>query len=179
MKYLTKATLRAAGRAIIATVRSYKSDGAPRSERGLDPVLYAYLLACGLDVRRQTQVRVKGKKVRIDFETRGSNPAFIEWAVRPPMGGRQLSGAPNAKELEKLSRIPNVRKRTGQYRHASRSRYLLLVDLTIGASQQLLIDPTQAEYKAVRLGPGKFVRESVTVVYEHEAASFSFRWKAK
>lgn len=179
MAYLTRPMLVDAATAIIATVRSYKSRGAPRNERALDPVLFAYLLGRGLKVKRQAEVQVRGQRLRIDFYTKGFNPAVVEWAVRPPRGGQQLGAIQNRSEIQKLSRIPsNKRRLVGRTKYSSRSRYLLLVDLT-PARLVLNKDDLEGNYKQVTLGPGRYVRENVTVLYVHETDNFSFRWKAK
>jgi len=160
---LTYPLLIDAAKAILATVASYTAPGAPRGERTLDPVLFGFLLGADTQVDRQVSVIVAGKKRRIDFRCRGNNPANLEWALRPRNGGGQLSAKSNASEIRKLSRTTNAR------------RYLLLIDLapTPWSKKELA-----ADYKTITLGPGKYIRHSVTVVYVHEDSHFKIIWKA-
>jgi hypothetical protein len=109
-------------------------------------------------------VKVGGKNRRIDFRCKGTNPANLEWAVRPAVNGGQLSAKSNSAEIKKLSRTTKAR------------RYLLLVDLTPPHLARLKSD-LKAEYDTIRLGRGKYARHSVTVVYVHRTVRFKFLWR--
>ncbi len=163
-KTLTYPLLLKAAAAIIAIADSYKSSGAPKTERALDPALYVFLLGAGTHVERQVSVRVAKKKQRIDFRCKGTNPANLEWALRPAANGGQLSARSNETEIKKLSRTSNAR------------RYLLLIDLTRD-SLAMQKETLAEEYASSRLGQGRYPRHSVTVVYVHRACRFKFIWR--
>lgn len=163
-KTLTFQLLQRAADAVIGVVDSYRSRGAPRSERTLDPALYSFLVGAGTHVERQVPVLVGGRRRRIDFRCKGTNPANLEWALRPSRSGAQLGAQSNASEVKKLSRTSNAR------------RYLLLVDLTparLVKSREELI----GDYATIALGPGKYARHSVTVVYVHRTFRCKFIWR--
>jgi hypothetical protein len=161
---LTYPMLLQAAHAILDTVDSYCSKGAPRSERTLDPVLFGFLLGANTKVDRQVSITVAGVHRRVDFRCRGNNPANLEWVVRPTEGGGQLSARKNTDEIKKLSRSVNAR------------RYLLLLDLTPSGSE-LSKESLESDYRTITLGPGKYPRHSVTVVYVHRQSEFKFMWR--
>ena len=141
----------------------------PNSERGLDPLLYAYLKAAHPRVRvtRQMNIHFSGssRPSRIDFRLGGSNPSVVELAVRPWNGAQQLQGPQNLSELRKLSKVPITQ---------AKRRILLLVDLKKGALSK---DFLKATYDPLHAGQGKKVRHTVTVVYVHQSSSFWFTWR--
>jgi hypothetical protein len=102
---------------------------------------------------------------RIDYRYGGSNPAVIEFAVRPATGGPQLYGSQNRSELRKLTRVPQSK---------ARRRYLLLLDLYRSAIDSLALKPT---YDLVHAGQGRFQRHSVRVIYVSSSLQYNFLWR--
>lgn len=156
----------AAGKALIELRDDYSNP--PNSERGLDPLIYAYLRASHpkLKVARQIHVQFSNssRPSRIDYRVGGSNPTVIELAVRPPHGIQQLHGPQNLSELKKLSKVPMSK---------ARRRILLLIDLKAHSLSRAFL---KATYDPLHAGKGKKVRHPVTVVYVHRFSNFWFTW---
>lgn len=154
-----------AARALINLRDDYHNP--PKTERGLDPIFYGYITAAHpkVKVTRQHYVRFYGSKApsRIDFRFGGTNPTFLELAIRPKNGQQQLCGPQNKSELVKLSKAPRAKR-----------RILLLVDLK---STPMKIDGIKPTYDAIHAGPGRKERHSVTIVYVHRSIDYSFTWK--
>jgi hypothetical protein len=138
---------------------------APHREMLVDPALYAFLEAKFGKMTRQMPIRLGDSHKRIDFRHGGSNPVAIEFAVRPPKGGGQLYGSQNASELRKLSRLSQTK---------AKLRALLLMDLHSTPHDETDLART---YENVTLGPGRYVRRPVSVIYVHESGSWQFTWK--
>ena len=159
----------AAARAMIQLRKHYSNP--PKTERGLDPIFFGYLTAAHPDVtvRRQVHVKFHGaaKPSRIDFRLGGSNPTYLELAVRPAAGQQELCGPQNHSELLKLSKIVPSK---------GRRRILLLVDLKKAPMTRAKLKGT---YDPLHAGPGKKARHPVTVVYVHESSHFAFTWNPK
>ncbi|AGG88994.1 hypothetical protein R2APBS1_1870 [Rhodanobacter denitrificans] len=157
---------RAAGHALI-TMRMHYSNP-QTTERGLDPIFYAYLTGAhpGVPVSRQKHVHFHrvAKPSRIDFRIGSTSPTVLELAVRKPTGMSELYGPTNHSELIKLSKIP---------RSQAAARILLLIDL---APAPITQDALRASYAPLHAGRGRKVRESVTVVYVHGELDYSFCW---
>lgn len=117
-----------------------------RNEREFDQIFYGYLKGCFASMRRQHPVRMYGSRRphRIDFRQGGTQPAVIELAVRPAIGGSQLHGSSNQSELRKLARVK---------RSAAQTRFLLLVDLS---SHPLSRAALKATYDPLHAGRGRF-----------------------
>lgn len=159
----------AAAQALIRLRKDYSNP--PKSERGLDPIFYGYITAAhpNVTVTRQSHITFYGatKPSRIDFRLGGTNPTYLELAVRPANGQQQLCGPQNHDELVKLSKIiPSKGKR----------RILLLVDLKKKPMSEIQL---KESYVPLNAGPGKKARHPVTVVYVHESIDYSFTWKPK
>lgn len=158
-----------AAKALIDLRKHYSNP--PKTERGLDPIFFGYITAAHpkVKVTRQSHISFSGspKPSRIDFRIGGSNPTYLELAVRPANGQQELCGPQNHAELRKLSKvIPSKGKR----------RILLLVDLKRTA---MTVAKLKGTYTPLNAGPGKKARYAVTVVYVHATTSFSFTWKPK
>jgi hypothetical protein len=140
---------------------------ASRREMLIDPVIYAYLSGQFGLMSRQHWMRLYGRPrpQRIDFRYGGSNPAVIEFAVRPPSGGSHLYGSQNLSELRKLTRVPQSR---------ARRRYLLLLDRYRDPIQRSNL---KASYDPLNAGRGRFRRTSVRVVYVHAVLQYDFLWR--
>jgi hypothetical protein len=140
----------------------------PKQERTLDPLFYAYLKGHlgNVKVSRQEPIRFHGSThpSRIDFRVGGSNPTFVELAVRPSLGIQELMGPQNLKELKKLSKIrPAIARR----------RMLILLDLKGKPLEKGKLKPS---YDPLHVGPGRRERHPVTVIYVHEELQYSFTW---
>lgn len=158
-----------AGQALIKLRKHYSNP--PKSERGLDPIFFGYITAAHskVTVTRQSHVTFHGatRPSRIDFRLGGTNPTYLELAVRPANGQQELCGPQNLDELVKLSKIiPSKGKR----------RILLLVDLK---KKPMAKGKLEDSYAPLHAGPGKKARHPVTVVYVHESTSYSFTWMPK
>lgn len=142
---------------------------APDREMLLDPMVYGYLQGRFGAMQRQHRLYVSGssRPKRIDFRHGTSNPAVIEFAVRPPRGGGQLHGSQNVRELRKLTRVPQRR---------AKRRMLLLLDLY---RRSIPIEALKPTYDVVNAGPGRFRRHSVRVVYVHRDESYHFLWRPR
>lgn len=147
-------------------ILAYKS--APKTERGLDPALFAFLQARFGGMTRQIHLRMKGYHLpqRIDFRHGSRHSVFIEFAVRPPSGGPQLSAKQNHHELRKLTRVPPSE---------ASMRVLLLMDLAPSCIGEKTL---RESYAALNAGPGKFNRSPVSIIYVHRTleAPLIFRW---
>jgi len=143
-----------------------KYSNPPHKELLVDAILFAYLSGRFSKVNRQHKVYLYGssRPQRIDFRCGNSNPIVLELAVRPPVGGGQLSGSQNIKELKKLCRVSHTQ---------ARLRALLLLDL---AEKPLHKDALMSTYEPLHSGPGKFKRSSVRVIYVHRQNRFNFSW---
>lgn len=168
-KMFGTAQAKAAAQALIRLRKHYSNP--PKTERGLDPIFFGYITAAhpNVTVTRQSHVTFYGatKPSRIDFRLGGSNPTYLELAVRPADGKQQLCGPQNHEELVKLSKIvPSKGKR----------RILLLVDLKAKPMDKFKL---KQSYDPLHAGPGKKARHPVTVVYVHDSLSYSFTWKPR
>lgn len=166
--HVSVSAVKKAAREVIDLLGEYAGKHVPSREMLIDPVLYALLRGRHEKVKRQHTlplVKKRKKAKRIDFRCGGSNPAVLEFAVRPPKGGGQLYGSQNVSELRKLTRVPKTQ---------ARLRILLLVDL---CANPLDVGNLKATYKCVSSGPGKFARQAVRVVYVHRSVEASFPWR--
>ncbi len=135
------------------------------TEQDANLLVYGFLSARLADVRREWRICVAGRKhpLRIDFRIGGTNPAVVEFALRPKTGhGTALSVASNVDELKKLGRVSSTK---------ARWRYLLLIDLR---SKPLVRAHLKGSYDAANLGVGRFPRESVRVIYAHRTDVYDF-----
>jgi len=105
------------------------------------------------------------RPARIDYRVGGTNPVLIELAVRPEDGASQLYGSQNKPELVKLTRIPQSR---------AKLRALLLMDLKPEPLQRNRLKQT---YDCISVGPGRFERNPVRVLYVHKESQFHFLWR--
>ena len=139
---------------------------APRNELPIDPILYSYLHGRFDSMQRQHYVHLYGsdKPKRIDFRYGGSNPVVMEFAVRPPTGGAQLTAKQNLTELRKLCRVT---------RNEAKLRSLLLIDLYWKPQDK---EKLKMAYDLEHAGPGKFERHPVRVIYVHKQETFDFSW---
>jgi len=156
------------GRAAMELMELLVYKSAPKTERGLDPALFAFLQARFGGMTRQIHLRMKGYRLpqRIDFRHGTNNFVFIEFAVRSPDGGSQLGAKQNHHELRKLTRVPPSE---------ASMRVLLLMDL---ASSCIGEKTLRDSYAALNAGPGKFNRSPVSIIYVHRKldAPLIFRW---
>jgi hypothetical protein len=153
---------------VISLLAEYRGKGAPKKERAVDPVFYAFLKAELAGASRQHCVYMYGsaKPHRIDFRTGGTNPSVIELAVRPPKGGYELDGPHNLTELRKLARVKQDQ---------AKMRFLLLTDLS--SKGPLDRAKLKGSYDPLHAGRGKFSRNPIRVVYVHSDGHFNFVWK--
>ena len=153
---MTLTSIREAALEVLRILDDYSGGHVGRREMLLDPVLYGYFEGRFGHMARQHHVQFHGaqRPRRIDFRRGTSNPAVIEFAVRPPSGHATLYGSQNRAELRKLCRVPQT---------TARLRVLLLVDLY---TTPLTEDKPRATSDAIGSGPGNFVRRSVRIVYE-------------
>ena len=156
-----------AARAVVELRRHYSNP--PKTERGLDPILFGYLRGAypKVSVTRQMQITFSSsmRPSRIDFRVGGTNPTVLEFAVRPADGQQQLNGPQNHQELLKLSKVvPSKAKR----------RILLLLDLKKTPVQKRAL---KLAYDKLNAGRGRKARHPVTVVYVHTASQYSFCWR--
>ena len=141
------------------------------NERAVSPLVHAYLQGYFVGVYREYEAPVGRSATRVDFRfgdwPHGSNPCVMELAVRGTRTNQScLSASTNRPELAKLSRFARDR--------ASGGRLLLLLDFGVHA---LARDRVLQQYKAEHLGPGRFDRSNVSVLYVHRDSDYNFVWK--
>lgn len=140
-----------------------------QTEMAADPMVYGLMEAAFGAVARQHYIWMGtgSRPKRIDFRIGGNNPVVLEFALRPIDGTIQLYGSQNAAELRKLSRVPTSKART---------RVLLLIDLYARSPHDRAT--LKKSYDDVRLGPGRFHRKSVQIIYANSCGThFTFRWR--
>jgi hypothetical protein len=142
------------------------------SEADVGRILHAYLRGKFAGVSTECSVNMGTYEGKIDFRfgdpPYGGNKCVVELAVRNTNHGQQLLAVQNKTELKKLSRYPASRAQT---------RVLLLLDLGHDPLQQ---ERLQRGYRKLNhLGPGKFPRRPVSVVYVHRDLDYRFIWRAK
>jgi hypothetical protein len=137
-------------------------------EGDIAKVLHAYLIGRHSGVRKEYPIK-PGAKQRIDFRfgdrPHGTNPCVLELAVRNSYGGSQLLAGQNKTELRKLSMFPKT---------IAQTRVLLLIDLGHIYLEQSTL---QKGYDAFHLGPGRFKRSPVAILYVHRDNSYHFTWR--
>lgn len=140
------------------------------TERTLLPYLYIFLRRRweGVRVRREFSVDAGNKRTgRIDFLLGTTNPVALEVACRNSRSKSQ-SASQNVSELRKLSRIKQSQ---------AKRRVLVVFDLT---KHPLTIEKFKASYSGLSLGPGRFVRSTISIHYIHRGRSPKpFPWNAR
>ena len=132
-----------------------------------DALFFPLLKARCQSASRQEKLKLRPgqkRRQRLDFRLGGGSfsPA-LELAHGSRRGG--LGPSSNESELQKLCRQKNAQM-----------RYLLLLDTS--KYDPYTKDELRAQYSGWNLGPGRFARRPVRVIYARVGHSFHFKWKA-
>jgi len=164
------ADVKAAALDIVGRICGNKVQSFSEAEAGR--ILHAYLVGRHGGVWPECPVKIGNKLGAIDFRfgdwPYGRNPCALELAVRNSNEGSQLLASQNKSELTKLSRYPVSKAQT---------RVLLLLDFGHKAMRKRDLKPGYDNIK--HLGPGKFQRLSVSVLYVHRDHNYRFIWRAQ